>query len=160
MSSVCALNNCLFIESNLCINTVLQWSSSISFKQTVKMLAVKVFFLVGVLGCALAEKEEIPIISQESVLEPDGSYRHSYETGDGIKAEVIGELKTIGDETVAVAHGSYSYPAEDGKTYQVSYVADENGYQPIGDHLPVAPEIPAIIKKSLDYLATAPPPKE
>lgn len=34
-------------------------------------------------------------------------------------------------------HGSYSYKENDGKVYSVDYIADENGFQHIGDHIPL-----------------------
>lgn len=109
---------------------------------------------------APADPKDIPIVAQETIIEPDGSYRYNYETGDGVKASQVGDLKQIDKETVGISQGSYSWQGDDGKTYTVTYIADENGFQPTGEHLPVPPEIPAAIQKSLAYLATAPPPKE
>ena len=62
------------------------------------------------------------------------------ELSNGIKQEAEGLLKNAGSEDEAlVIKGSFSYVAADGQTYTVTYVADENGYQPQGAHLPVAP---------------------
>ncbi|EAT33303.1 AAEL014420-PA [Aedes aegypti] len=45
--------------------------------------------------------EPIPIIRQEQEVNPDGSYRWSYETGNGITAEEQGFLKNAGSEQEA-----------------------------------------------------------
>ncbi|KMY87189.1 uncharacterized protein Dsimw501_GD28822, partial [Drosophila simulans] len=52
-----------------------------------------------------------------------------------------GVLKDIGTEhEAAVVHGSFSWVDEkSGEKFTITYVADENGYQPVGAHLPVAP---------------------
>lgn len=73
----------------------------------------------------------------------DGSYSYNYETENGIAAQEEGA--TNGDKTEA--HGGYSYISPEGEQIKIEYVADENGYQPKGSHVP---EIPEAIKKSIE----------
>jgi len=82
----------------------------------------------------------------------------SFETANGIIAEESGFLKNAGNpETEAqVAQGSSTYTSPDGQQIRLTYVADENGFQPQGAHLPTPPPIPAAIQRALDYLATLP----
>lgn len=62
------------------------------------------------------------------------------ETSDGKTHQEEGQLKNVGSEDEAiVVRGSYSFVAGDGQTYTVNYVADENGFQPEGAHLPNVP---------------------
>lgn len=99
---------------------------------------------------------QIEIISYENENYGDGSYKFSYETGNGIKAEEQGELKNKGSENeIQSVMGSYSYTAPDGQLITVNYVADENGFQPQGDHLPTPPPIPEAIRKALEATAAA-----
>ncbi|CAK1550811.1 unnamed protein product [Leptosia nina] len=78
-------------------------------------------------------------------------YHYAYETSDGTKAEQDGQILpgTVPEEGSLKISGSYSYIGDDGQTYSVSYIADENGFQPIGDHLPTPPPIPEAILRSL-----------
>ncbi|CAD7076721.1 unnamed protein product [Hermetia illucens] len=119
--------------------------------------------LAAVTAAPQATQEPIAIISQDSNIEPDGSYQYSYETANGIKAQEVGTLKkaTSADtQDVIVAQGSFSYTAPDGTVINLNYAADdENGFQPQGEHLPTAPPIPPAIQKALEYLATLPPQK-
>lgn len=86
----------------------------------------------------------------------DGSYKFSYETENGIKAQEQGEVKNKGTENeIQSVSGSYSYTAPDGQVITVTYIADENGFQPSGDHLPTPPPIPEAIAKALAATAAA-----
>lgn len=82
----------------------------------------------------------------------------SFETANGITAEESGFLKNAGnpDTEAQVAQGSSSYTSPEGQQISLTYVADENGFQPQGAHLPTSPPIPVAIQRALDYLATLP----
>lgn len=100
----------------------------------------------------------IPIVSQsQEGPNPDGSYKWNYESGNGIKAEEEGHLENAGKEEEAMnARGSFSYPSDGGQEISLTYVANENGFQPQGAHLPTTPEIPPLIQKALDWIAAHP----
>ncbi|XP_034658672.1 larval cuticle protein 65Ag1-like [Drosophila subobscura] len=101
-----------------------------------KFVIVLAFALFAV---AAARPNAVEIVRQNSDVGVE-SYNYGLETSDGTKKEEKGELKNLGHEDEAiVVHGSYSFVADDGVTYTVTYVADENGFQPSGAHLPVAP---------------------
>lgn len=106
-----------------------------------------------------APTEPIPIVRQDSQVNGDGSYQYSFETGNGISADQKGDLKKVGDVEALEVQGQFQYPSEDGNI-QLSYIADENGFQPRGAHLPTPPPVPEAIQRALDYLATAPPQPE
>ncbi|XP_063532040.1 uncharacterized protein LOC134742784 [Cydia strobilella] len=101
-------------------------------------------------------REVVPIVQSENVVfSHSGNFKYSYEGGDGTKAFEMGELKTFDDETAGEAvSGGFSYTAKDGNEYSLSYTADENGYRPVGAHLPTPPPIPPAIARALAYLAT------
>ncbi|XP_037923220.1 endocuticle structural glycoprotein SgAbd-4 [Hermetia illucens] len=97
----------------------------------------------------------IPIVAQYSNNAPDGSFNTTYETGNGIKVQNSGYIKRIHvpahedesgklveehEEDIIVQVGSFSYTDTDGNVISLSYIADENGFQPTGDHLPKAPQ--------------------
>lgn len=106
-------------------------------------------------------KEPIAILSQESEVNPDGTYVNKYETANGISVSEESNLVTLkkGD-TVYVVKGVISYTAPDGTVIETTYTADEDGFHPSGAHLPVAPEVPAYIAKSLEWSAAHPEEEE
>lgn len=55
-----------------------------------------------------------------------------------------------------VSQGSDSYIAPDGQQVSFSYIADENGFQVQGSHIPTAPPIPPEILRALEWNAAHP----
>ncbi|XP_063701692.1 pupal cuticle protein-like [Culicoides brevitarsis] len=85
------------------------------------------------------------ILRQENILDKDGTYQYSYATSNGIEAQEEGEGGVK-------ATGFYKYTSPEGENIEVTYVADENGFQP--SNAPVLPEIPPLIQKALAYVAS------
>lgn len=75
----------------------------------------------------------------------------SYETGDGISVQQSGELKQVGQDAGEVVQGHFSFQTPEGEKVDVSYQADENGYQPSGNVLPQAHPVPEYIQRALAY---------
>lgn len=104
------------------------------------------------------QQAPIPIVKQDSHQNHDGSYQYVYETGNGIRAQEQGYVKNAGqkDHEVQVAQGEYSYPGPDGHPISVQYIADENGFQASGAHLPTPPPVPKEIQEALAKIASQP----
>ncbi|XP_019872733.1 flexible cuticle protein 12 [Aethina tumida] len=70
-----------------------------------------------------------------------GPFRYAYETSNGIAAEEQGQIINANTDAESIAvRGQFQYVGPDGVLYRVTYIADENGFQPQGAHLPVAPQ--------------------
>lgn len=129
---------------------------SISFQVVISSLIAASLAAPQLAETPSEPQEVIPILRQESQINGDGTYQYSFETGNGINAEQKGDLKKVGDVEALEVQGQFQYPSENGNI-QLTYIADENGYQPQGAHLPTPPPVPAAIQRALAYLATAPP---
>lgn len=110
--------------------------------------------------------------TQES--DSDGNYSNSFESSNGISSNEGG----VGGQIV---QGSTTWIAKNGEPLAISWVADENGYRPMGfvsdrffiiffsfmfydltktnilQHLPTPPPIPLAIQRALKHLATKKP---
>merc|ERR1712127_687139 len=134
-------------------------TSSVILSQTLNMKSmILIAVFLAVAATAPQEGKPILILKQSQNHDTEKQvYSFSYETENGISVSESGVQKQIGakaDEAGTVSQGKYSYP-EDGKTYTVTWVADENGFQAAGAHLPTPPPMPAHVVKILADLAAA-----
>ncbi|XP_037046385.1 larval cuticle protein LCP-17-like [Bradysia coprophila] len=99
------------------------------------------------------------ILRSESVLNVDGSYQYLFETDNGLNVKEEGQPKEIpGSNDLAMqVQGGYQYTAPDGEVISMNYIANENGFQPTGDHIPTPPPVPELIQRALNYLLAHPP---
>ncbi|XP_034249456.1 endocuticle structural glycoprotein SgAbd-2-like [Thrips palmi] len=127
-------------------------------------------FVCGVLAAVAAQQFQqpyqyttpIPIIRLDNVVNPDGSFSYTYETGNGIQAQAQGFLKNAGNPQLEgqAVQGSFAYRGPDNVVYAIQYIADENGYQPQGAHLPTPPPIPAELQRAYELASRDPDPND
>merc|ERR1712179_843291 len=124
---------------------------AVSLHQLLNMKSMILFAVfLAVAAAAPAPQDEKPII-----LIVKQSQNH--ETENEISVSESGVQKRIGDkpeEAGTVSQGKFSYP-EGAVTYTITWVADENGFQATGDHLPTPPPMPEHVVKMLADLKAA-----
>ncbi|ENN78644.1 hypothetical protein HUJ04_002900 [Dendroctonus ponderosae] len=105
---------------------------------------MKMFIIISMfVAAALAAPQVNPADAQAQVLKYDSDnagidgYNFAFETSNGISQQEQGTLQNAGSENESIAvRGSFTYTGADGVVYTVTYIADENGFQPQGAHLP------------------------
>ena len=111
------------------------------------MLSLQIIAFAALVAVALAAPQRNTpevVVLKETLHDNIGldSYKYNYELSDGSKRDESAQVETRGPEDATLrVHGSYSFVGEDGVTYTVTYVADENGFRAEGAHLPVAPQV-------------------
>ncbi|XP_047469317.1 cuticle protein AMP1A-like [Penaeus chinensis] len=98
--------------------------------------------------------ENVAILRDDRLIDDEGKYNFDFETANGITVSESGA--PVGEDGAVNSAGSFSYTAPDGTPVHVEFVADERGFQPQSDLLPVAPEFPHPIPQFvLDQIAFA-----
>ncbi|KAI5651431.1 insect cuticle protein domain-containing protein [Phthorimaea operculella] len=94
----------------------------------------------------------IPILRLSNEMDLDGSFSYEALGADQTHYVQHSRMENMGpDKAEQVVEGSYSYVGDNGQTYTVHYIADANGFRASGDHLPVAPPVPEIIQRAVQY---------
>jgi len=99
-----------------------------------------VFAAFVAVACAgtIVQDQDVSVLRYDNTNDGNNQYQWNVETSDGQTRSETGHLNNIGTEQEALqVTGTYQYTGPDGKLYTLSYVADENGFQPQGAHLPV-----------------------
>lgn len=97
-------------------------------------IVLAVFIVAATAAPQKPSSNDVTVLSRS--FENDGNvYKFAFEQSDGTKRDEAGEIKQIGAESGIAMRGSFSFVADDGQTYVVNYIADENGFQPSGAHI-------------------------
>jgi len=83
---------------------------------------------------------DVTALVYNNKLNRDGSYAFNYKTSDGQSRNEQGQ---VGQNGGYVQTGGWEYIGADGQTYSVTFVADENGFRPVGLHIPSSPALAA-----------------
>ncbi|CAK1580051.1 unnamed protein product [Parnassius mnemosyne] len=135
--------------------------NSLSRISPIKSQVKNLIVLLCAIGCACAtvSDQEANIVRSNFDHDAEGGYQFAYETDNGITAQADGKITVLSENSTAhQVQGSVSYVSPEGKTIEITYVADENGYRPEGSHIPQPQPIPELILRSLEYIAAHPPP--
>ncbi|KAJ6633499.1 Endocuticle structural protein SgAbd-6 [Pseudolycoriella hygida] len=105
------------------------------------ILVVYAFILaIGILSTQAApldDSRDAQVLKYEYDNSGLGGYNFAYETSDGVSRSEQGEIKNAGTESEAIViTGTITWVAPDGQTFTIKFIADENGFQPQGDHIP------------------------
>lgn len=86
----------------------------------------------------------VGLVRQSNEIHDDGSYKWSWEDdrGSAVHESGVGGVR---------AEGGARWVSPEGEQVEFTYVADENGYQPSGSALPVAPAVPDIILRAIQW---------
>ncbi|XP_063855122.1 cuticle protein AMP1A-like [Scylla paramamosain] len=118
-----------------------------------KLIVLAALAAVAVAAPGRYHSKEVPILKHDFIMEEDGRYHLEFETGNNIAVSQSGSPT---DEGAIAKAGHFSYTAPDGTPVSLKFVANEHGFQPESDLLPVAPEFPHPIPQYvLDQIARA-----
>ncbi|XP_063598364.1 cuticle protein AMP1A-like [Penaeus indicus] len=108
-----------------------------------------------VLACLVAvavaapqlQEREVVLLRDDRIANEDGTFSYALEADNGINTAVEGAVGSAGQINQA---GSYTLTLEDGTQAVVTFVANENGFQPQSNILPTPHPLPAHVYELLE----------
>ncbi|XP_068226970.1 cuticle protein AMP1A-like [Palaemon carinicauda] len=102
-------------------------------KSSSNMRLVLFACLVAASLAAPKPQGDTAILRDDRVDQGDGNFNYAFELSDGTAVEASG---SPGEGGAVNIRGSYRYNLPDGAFVQISYVADEGGFRPVGKAIP------------------------
>ncbi|KAK3857467.1 hypothetical protein Pcinc_036300 [Petrolisthes cinctipes] len=111
---------------------------------------MKTFLLVCLIGVAVAvprADQDATLLLDERSDSGDGNFKYAFETSNGIYKEKTGVPGSAGQSNM---RGSWRFSLPDGTIAEVTFIADENGYQPQSPLIPTPhpnpPHVEALLR--------------
>ncbi|XP_076043244.1 cuticle protein AMP4-like [Oratosquilla oratoria] len=95
----------------------------------------------------LTKAEILKDVRQNPTAE-SAAYGFEFESSDGIARSEVGS--PVGDKGTVVQAGVIRFPLADGTIFEMKFVADENGFQPQSDFIPIGPPMPPHARAQLE----------
>nr|XP_027208971.1 cuticle protein AMP1A-like [Penaeus vannamei] len=112
---------------------------------------MKIIILACLAALAVAtpqfEDRVVALLRDDRVANEDGTFSYALEADNGINTAVEGVVGSAGQINQA---GSYTYTLADGTQAVVTFVANENGFQPQSSILPTPHPLPAHVFELLE----------
>ncbi|XP_055909556.1 pupal cuticle protein Edg-78E-like [Eupeodes corollae] len=111
----------------------------------------KLFLVTVLLGLAAADNidkdAEIRSLKNDPA-DAEGNFAYLFDTTNGIAVQESGNAAGVS--------GAAQWISPEGVKIDFSYTADQDGYHPVGAHLPTPPPIPEAIIRAVEYIRTHP----
>ncbi|XP_027218485.1 cuticle protein AMP1A-like [Penaeus vannamei] len=111
-----------------------------------KLIVLACLAAVAVAAPQLQEREVV-LLRDDRIANEDGTFSYALEADNGINTAVEGAVGSAGQIN---QQGSYTLTLEDGTQAVVSFIANENGFQPSSNILPTPHPLPAHVFELLE----------
>merc|ERR1711973_192452 len=118
---------------------------------TMKVSAI-VAAILGLAGLAARQNNGpvVNVLRDDSVAPVGADFRTDFELDNGVSWQEEGRAGVEGQANHA---GQFTFTAPNGETFTLNFVADENGFQPTGPHVPTPPPMPAHALRQIEIAA-------